>query len=484
MGAMLFMGFVLVVSFLRPWRKPDSEKLSQPDSKKLDPQNEVGEHGKLDPTSEVGEHGKLDTSEVGGLGKLDHREDEVLAPAEAQGGSPEVSEATSLPFPPPPAGKDLLDLPELELDVGKSHVSKLRDSGRAEVRPPEPEQEPPLLQLPGQPSAESNSFVAAAEKKTEQSNDKVTAAGQELMHDLEALFNSLGKGQADFIRAELDRLFEEWTNRQLAARTDADVATVALLNGLADVAREALIGHSSGTQAIEVDFSLLKPSLEDAIRQRMTHLEPGSRSKLAEDTAESTAEDTVEDIAEDTDDLDEIWNNRSFAEQLDAQTAALEVTDGAESGPWCPADQTALQLAGEDLLWNLQVLLETTSFGDDCKAEVDSFFDWWQGRQDCRSEDVHCMVALLEIAQSICLDQAGRHNLGFTHLKAKIVTAWRKNLPCNRAPHNDSFSLQLGLARPRHASRLRRSSFVLSDLMDSPMNSRSAIGSSRAHRIH
>jgi len=357
-------------------------------------------------------------------------------------------------------------------DLDKVQCSKLRDCGREDLKPAAPEQEPPQLVLPGQVAVESNSLMEVTEETAAEDSESVAKAGQEFLRDLEGLFNSLSKGQVELMRAELDRLFEEWTHRQPAARKDADTATITLLNGLAEVVRESLATHCSGDPGADLDFSLIKSSLEDAMQQQLVPWKPVSK---------------VADITEEAEDTDGICDDRG-SEQVEAHTVALAALDMVECGPWCPTDQAEIREAGENMLLNLQVLFETTSLeAVGLKAELESLFDWWQGQQDCRTEDVECMVALLEIAQSVCLDQSGKSNLRFSQLRSKIELAWRRNLPCNRnlldaALVDDRSLLQHAVARPTRVRRHRRSTFVLSDLMDSPVNSRSAIGSSRAHR--
>ncbi|CAE8598981.1 unnamed protein product, partial [Polarella glacialis] len=93
----------------------------------------------------------------------------------------------------------------------------------------------------------------------------VHKAGDELLHDLEQLFESSKAQTGKDLRPELGSILDGWRKRQLASTGGVDDITASLISGMAESAQDVVLRHAGAGS----NFSQLKPHIEDGWRQRM-----------------------------------------------------------------------------------------------------------------------------------------------------------------------------------------------------------------------
>lgn len=169
---------------------------------------------------------------------------------------------------------------------------------------------------------------------------------------------------------------------------------------------------------------------------------------------------------------------------------------------WCPSGLDQLQSAGDDLLQDLKVVLAFSTSGDLLLSELEDLFEWWGAQHPSLLGDSATIATvtnpgtnyrakppLLELARKVCLELLNKGcaskpaTINYSKLKAKIEDSWRRWM-MDSSLSSGSRDRTIGLAAGSSFAQPRRRStpFLLADMSESPVHSRSAIAALRPLR--
>ncbi|CAE8594152.1 unnamed protein product, partial [Polarella glacialis] len=264
----------------------------------------------------------------------------------------------------------------------------------------------------------------------------VHKAGDELLHDLEQLFESSKAQTGKDLRPELGSILDGWRKRQLASTGGVDDITASLISGMAESAQDVVLRHAGAGS----NFSQLKPHIEaqtgKGLRPELGSILDGWRKRQLASTGgvDDITASLISGMAESAQDV--VLRHASAGSNFSQLKPHIE--DGWRQRM---ATERLVHKAGDELLYDFEELFESSKAqtGKDLRPELGSILDGWRKRQLASTGGVDDITASLissmgESAQDVVLRHAGAGS-NFSQLKPHIEDGWRQRMATDSLVH-------------------------------------------------